>query len=192
MEKIKELIKVCNWMNASGFSPATSGNYSLRHNQNEFWVSASGVDKGNLQVEDFILMNTNGEVFSDKKVSDEAGIHARILELYPQAECVLHAHSIANTVVSLKSSKNLFMQGYEMQKAFVGNKDHKKEIEITILENNQNIQELAQEIKVYETPCFLIKGHGVYVWGKSISEAKRHLEGIEFLLQCQLELLKCR
>ena len=34
---------------------------------------------------------------------------------------------------------------------------------------------------------FLVKGHGLYAWGNSLREAKRHLEGIEFLLSCELQ-----
>jgi len=39
-------------------------------------------------------------------------------------------------------------------------------------------------------PCygFLLAGHGLYVWGKDIPTAKRHLEVFEFLLQCEREV----
>ena len=33
----------------------------------------------------------------------------------------------------------------------------------------------------------LLAGHGLYAWGRTMEEAKRHLEGIEFLLACALE-----
>ena len=36
----------------------------------------------------------------------------------------------------------------------------------------------------------LVRGHGLYVWGRSLDEAKRHLEGWEFLINCELERLK--
>ncbi|MBH0183915.1 MAG: hypothetical protein HP477_00420 [Nitrospira sp.] len=28
-------------------------------------------------------------------------------------------------------------------------------------------------------------GHGLYVWGRTLSDAKRHLETFEYLLQCE-------
>ena len=40
--------------------------------------------------------------------------------------------------------------------------------------------------------AYLIRGHGVYTWGKDIAECYRHLEAIEHLLGYQLELLKIR
>jgi methylthioribulose-1-phosphate dehydratase len=34
----------------------------------------------------------------------------------------------------------------------------------------------------------LVRGHGLYAWGRDMAEARRHLEGLEFLFACQLEL----
>jgi methylthioribulose-1-phosphate dehydratase len=30
---------------------------------------------------------------------------------------------------------------------------------------------------------FLIRGHGLYTWGRDVAEAKRHLEILEFLFE---------
>ena len=35
---------------------------------------------------------------------------------------------------------------------------------------------------------YLIAGHGLYAWGRDISEARRHLDAFEFMLGCELEL----
>jgi len=37
-----------------------------------------------------------------------------------------------------------------------------------------------------EEPCwgYLIRRHGMYTWGKDIAEARRHIEILEFLLEC--------
>ena len=32
---------------------------------------------------------------------------------------------------------------------------------------------------------FLMRGHGLYVWGASLEEAKRHLEVFEFLFEVE-------
>jgi methylthioribulose-1-phosphate dehydratase len=37
---------------------------------------------------------------------------------------------------------------------------------------------------------YLIDGHGLYAWGRDMHEARRHLEALEFLLGCELELRK--
>jgi methylthioribulose-1-phosphate dehydratase len=38
----------------------------------------------------------------------------------------------------------------------------------------------------------LIAKHGLYAWGHDFAMAKRHLEVWEFLLECELELLKIK
>ena len=32
---------------------------------------------------------------------------------------------------------------------------------------------------------FLIQKHGLYTWGDSLADARRHLEAIEFLMECE-------
>jgi methylthioribulose-1-phosphate dehydratase len=39
---------------------------------------------------------------------------------------------------------------------------------------------------------YLIAGHGLYAWGRDGAEAMRHLEAIEFMLECELDLRRLR
>jgi methylthioribulose-1-phosphate dehydratase len=39
---------------------------------------------------------------------------------------------------------------------------------------------------------YLIDGHGIYTWGRDMPETRRHLEALEFLLGCELDLLQLR
>ena len=39
---------------------------------------------------------------------------------------------------------------------------------------------------------YLIAGHGLYAWGRDISEARRHLDAFEFMLGCELEMRRLR
>jgi methylthioribulose-1-phosphate dehydratase len=36
--------------------------------------------------------------------------------------------------------------------------------------------------------AYLIDGHGIYTWGRDMPETRRHLEALEFLLACELDL----
>jgi methylthioribulose-1-phosphate dehydratase len=49
---------------------------------------------------------------------------------------------------------------------------------------------LNERIKELTNFGFLIYKHGIYAWGDSIFEAKRHLETWEFLLEAELTLSK--
>jgi methylthioribulose-1-phosphate dehydratase len=66
-----------------------------------------------------------------------------------------------------------------------------------VFANSQDMVELSQRVARWldETPQaygYLIDGHGIYAWGRDMSEAKRHLEAFEFLLDCELELRRLR
>jgi methylthioribulose-1-phosphate dehydratase len=58
-----------------------------------------------------------------------------------------------------------------------------------VFPNSQDIATLSIEIKDYltqnpQTYGFLLAGHGLYAWGNSLPEAKRHTEALEFLFRC--------
>lgn len=63
---------------------------------------------------------------------------------------------------------------------------------IAIFDNDQDIDALAQRIERYaeQTPLnygFLLRGHGLTCWGKDVAEARRQLEGLEFLFECEMQ-----
>ena len=202
-QSISELIEVGSWIHQQGWCPATSGNFSVRttveHSQETHClITASGVHKGHLNEEQFVMTDLAGNVVGpnqDKKPSAETLVHLMLYRLSNDINSVLHIHSIPNTVLSqLAESKTLLIQGFEMQKSIENQKTHEDTVELAVLDNTQDMTILAEQLKerwIKEDGLvggFLVRGHGAYFWGKNIQEAKRHLEGIEFILACMLEL----
>lgn len=148
--------------------------------------------------EDIIVVNLQGQAINNQeKPSAETLLHTSLYELFPATGAVLHTHSIAATVLSryLSGQACLALQGYEMQKALTGQSTHTAKLEIPIFENNQDIASLAREATSYfeqhpQVPAYLIRGHGLYTWGKDMQTCLRHIEALEFLLQCQIEQIK--
>jgi methylthioribulose-1-phosphate dehydratase len=193
LSQITELIAIARWIGDRGWCPATGGNFSLRLENNLCLVTASGVDKANLQEDDFLVVQLTGEIqVGNKKPSAETLLHTALYALSEEIGAVLHTHTVAATVLSnLVKANNLQVRGYEMQKALSNITTHETTVNIPILNNNQNISQLAEELQQrWLTDTFnygfLVRGHGLYAWGKDLPQAKRHLEGIEFLLSCQL------
>jgi methylthioribulose-1-phosphate dehydratase len=198
---VNELIAIANWIGNKGWCPATGGNFSARLDENLSLVTASGVDKANLQQDDFLVVRHTGEIHSgSKKPSAETLLHTALYSLSEDIGAVLHTHTIAATVLSNRSSQQyLDIQGYEMQKALNEIDSHETTVFLPILNNNQDIPQLAVELKErWHTETFhygfLVKGHGLYAWGENLKQAQRHLEGLEFLLSCELNrmLLEAR
>ena len=195
-----ELLSVIQWFHAKGWAPATSANYSFRNpapDQHTFTISRSGIDKGAFKATDFMEIDANGqalEAFRATKSSAETLIHTMLYE-QPNVQAVLHTHSVVNTVFSYKHRAETcaHITGFELLKGIAGVSTHETTISLPIFENAQDIANLSGHIR--ETlrnypgvPGFLLAGHGLYAWGSSIAEAKRHIEVFEFLLDCLNQL----
>ncbi|NIF00130.1 methylthioribulose 1-phosphate dehydratase [Pantoea sp. Acro-805] len=191
---LEHLVAACHWIGAKGWAPATGGNMSVRQGAEYCLLSASGKDKGNLTRDDFIQVEiATNLVPSGRKPSAETGLHTLIYRLFPQAGAVLHTHTVNSTVLSRVEKGNaLLLSGYEMQKTLAGQDTHLNTVAIPVFDNDQDIDALAQRIEAFAADMplqygFLLRGHGLTCWGKDVNEARRHLEGLEFLFECELQ-----
>ncbi|WP_312268857.1 methylthioribulose 1-phosphate dehydratase [Pseudescherichia sp.] len=192
--QLPALVEACHWLGAKGWAPATGGNMSVRENADWCWLSESGKDKGSLTVEDFLQVEiATDRAPSGRKPSAETGLHTLIYRLYPDANAVLHVHTVNATVLSrVEKLATLTLVGYEMQKSLSGQISHLDTVSIPLFDNDQDIPALARRIEDYarQTPLsygFLLRGHGLTCWGRSVAEARRHLEGLEFLFECEMQ-----
>ncbi|MFK3662554.1 methylthioribulose 1-phosphate dehydratase [Scandinavium sp. NPDC088450] len=189
------LVEACHWIGAKGWAPATGGNMSVREDAQWCWLSESGKDKGSLTNRDFLQVEiATNQAPSGRKPSAETGLHTLIYRLFPEANAVLHVHTVNATVLSrIEKSAELVLSGYEMQKSLSGQTSHLDSVPVAIFDNGQDIDALARRIEHYasERPLnygFLLRGHGLTCWGRDVAEARRHLEGLEFLFECELRL----
>jgi len=68
---------------------------------------------------------------------------------------------------------------------------------LPIIDNSQDMPALAESIgeKLNEHPNahgFLLRRHGLYSWGETLAQAKRHIEIFEFLLETMGRTLHIR
>ncbi|HKY63700.1 MAG TPA: methylthioribulose 1-phosphate dehydratase [bacterium] len=187
------MIEAGKFLFASGWSSATSSNYSTRLDDELIAITVSGKHKGRLTSDDIMLVDLAGRpVATDKKPSAETMLHTSLYARDRSIGAVLHTHSVHATVLSRLSAPNpLRIRDYEMQKAFSGITTHACEICIPIFDNTQNIAALAAEVENYlqnheNVFAYLIKGHGLYTWGQTMEDALRHVEALEFLFSCEL------
>ncbi len=194
-----DLVQVIHWINANGWSPATSTNYSMRHPENPelCYVSRSGVDKSTFKESDFILMDLQGHQVDQEhlqKASAETALHLTLLQ---RSDCsvVLHTHSLADTLLSRKHGAHghIELAGYELLKGLRNIDTHDTRVQVPILPNTQDIESMSEDLKQLLADAslnsgFLIESHGFYTWGRSLAEAKRHLEVFQFLFQCEWDM----
>ena len=192
--QLTHLVDACRWIGAKGWAPATGGNMSVRQDERLCWLSESGKDKGSLTTADFLQVSiADNHAPSGRKPSAETGLHTLIYRLYPQANAVLHVHTVNATVLSrVEKSSALLLNGFEMQKSLSGQTTHLDTVPVAIFDNDQDIDALAGRIAAYaeSNPLrygFLLRGHGLTCWGRDVAEARRHLEGLEFLFECEMQ-----
>jgi len=187
------LAAVARGFHARGWLLGTSGNLSavVQREPLRLAMSPSGVDKGELKPEQLLSIDEDARVVSGHsgKPSDETLLHLRIVK-DRGAGAVLHTHSVWNTMLSdLHTAEGgVAIEGYEMLKGLQGVRTHEHSEWLPIVENSQDMPSLAETIaqtldKHKDAHGFLVRRHGLYTWGETLAQAKRHIEIFEFLLE---------
>jgi methylthioribulose-1-phosphate dehydratase len=186
------LCTTAHWCYARGWVPATSGNFSVRDGV-RMLISPSGLDKGVMTRADLLETDLEGRATDpSKKPSAETGLHVVIYRDRPGTGAILHVHTIWNTILSgtFLAHGHVSLQGYELLKGLSGVGTHEYEEFVPILKNSQDYDALAAELaaalrKFEGAHGVLLSRHGLYTWGKSVAEARRNLEALEFLLEVE-------
>jgi len=174
-----------------GWALGTSGNFSavLRKDPLTLAITTSGVDKGLLEASDIVAIDAQGRVVQGSGTpSAETTLHLAIVRSRG-AGAVLHTHSVWSTILSEATGDgSLTIEGLEMLKGLTGVGTHAHREKLPIVENTQDWIAAAPRIEAIlrehpEAHGFLIRGHGLYTWGKDLAEAKRQIEILEFLFE---------
>lgn len=180
---------------AKGFTPATAGNFSIRMDADHAAITISGKDKGRLTEADIMVVDmANTPVATHHRPSAEAALHTHLYRRYPDVGAVLHTHSPTQTIAGLlyAGEGRVRLRDYELFKALRGHATHETEVDLPVVPNSQDMDVLTASVDaaldVANNWGYLIAGHGLYAWGRDISEARRHLDAFEFMLGCELEL----
>lgn len=182
--------------------PATSGNFSVRIDQNRAAITRSGVDKGALVPADILIQTLDAPL--DPRSSAEAPLHIALYRCHPEIGAIFHAHSPAASVISRVALEDgaVRLEGWELQKALKGIRTHEAVVEVPVFANDQDTAALSLRVDerfgsapadgAVLAPGYLLAGHGVYGWGVDAAEAWRHLEALETLFEQELSYRRSR
>ena len=189
---VRELVQIGRDFHGRGWALGTSGNFSavVQWEPLRLAITATGLDKGAIRPDQILEVDDAGQAYGTKaRASAETLLHLAIVR-ERKAGAVLHTHSIWSTALSAEHlpKKGIAVSGYEMLKGLDGVSTHTHEEWLPILANSQDMASLAEQVSdlLKQHPLchgFLLEGHGLYSWGKSLPEAKRHVEVLEFLLE---------
>ncbi|MGA9773161.1 MAG: methylthioribulose 1-phosphate dehydratase [Blastocatellia bacterium] len=175
-----------------GWVLGTSGNLSavVSREPLRIAITSSGLDKGELSVTDFLEIDADAKVIEGEgRPSAETLLHIAVAKLRG-AGAVLHTHSVWSNILSDAHADEggVIIEGYEMLKGLEGVSTHEHSEWLPVLENSQDMRSLARSVEAMlgehtDAHGFLLRRHGLYTWGSSLAEAKRHVEIFEFLLE---------
>lgn len=198
----QQLCDVGRFLFGRGWSPATSSNYSARLNEQHIAITSSGKSKGELTIADIMVVDLQGIAIAEhshQKPSAETLLHTLLYQREGHIGSVLHTHSVNATVLSRLYAKQGYIQleDYELLKALRGITTHETQQALPIFPNTQDMGVLSAQVAAYldqntTIHGYLIEGHGLYTWGDSIAEARRHIEACEFLFDCEVLTLQLR
>jgi len=176
-----------------GWALGTSGNFSAVtwRDPLRIAITASGLDKSALTAADIVEVDESARaVGGNGKPSAETHLHVAVVKTRG-AGAVMHTHSVWSTLLSRAHAKEggLAIEGFEMLKGLAGVATHEHREWIPIVPNAQDMPPLAARVEALlgEHPAchaFLLERHGLYTWGADIAEAVRHVEILEFLMEC--------
>jgi methylthioribulose-1-phosphate dehydratase len=184
-----------------GWVLGSSGNFSAVTSRDplRLAITSRGLDKGSITPAQIVGIDGAANlVRGEGQPSAEALLHLAIVRCM-NAGAVLHTHSVWSTVLSSThaSRGGVRLEGYEMLKGLEGVRTHQHCEWLPILENSQDMIELAERIsttlrRLSGIHGFLVREHGFYTWGASLQEAKRHVEILEFLMEVLVRSAQAR
>ena len=189
------LVEIARDFHARGWMHGTAGNLSARADAEHFWITVSGVPKGRLDENDFLLVRIKDGAVVERaragtKPSAETAIHRALYARFADAGACLHGHSVDGCLASgraKRGAKALRLPAIEMLKGFDIWQQNPK-VDLPLFENMLDVAKIAAEIgkRLQKNPpalsALLIRGHGATVWGRGLQDAYNRFECLEFIL----------
>jgi len=189
----RQLVDVGLGFYSRGWVMGTSGNFSavLAARPLRLLITPSAAHKGRLSVRDLLEVDGDGRVVGRAagKPSAETRLHLEIVKARG-AGAVLHTHSVWSTILSERHRDRggLTIEGLEMLKGLDGVTTHDHQEWVPILANDQDMGRLSSRLRGAlaghsAAHAVLLSGHGLYTWGRTVADAERHIEILEFLFE---------
>ena len=179
----QSIVDVMRSFEEQGFNHGSSGNISVREDEN-IWVTPTGATS-KMNPQDMSLVSLDGNHLKGKIPSSEWRIHTEIMRVHPEAGAVIHSH--ADSCVALSCLRKPLPPFHYMIASFGGNEVPCAEYQVF------GSDALAYEIvraMGHHRAC-LMASHGMVVWGRDLAHATLLAEKLEtlakqYILACQI------
>lgn len=193
--EIRNLIcELCHLFYHKGWASGTGGGISIRE-EDRIYMAPSSVQKERIHPKEIFILDLDGNILQ------QPGNGLRVSECKPlfmhayklrNAGAVLHSHSIHAMLATWIFDTHFRTANLEMQKGIdgVGAFDT---LEVPIIPNTAYESQLSDSLKEAieknpKTSAVLVRGHGVYIWGKNWIQAKTQAECYDYLFEAAVKL----
>ena len=185
---------------ARGWTPATSSNFSARLDARAFVVTASGLDKGELTEDGMLCVDLDGVPLFATGGRPSARRRCTA-SLYPalagRGGRAARPRARRDHDLGGRGRGEGRLERWEVLKALEGVTTHEHVEIVPVVENDQDLPRLAARAAerldaMAGAHAYLIAGHGLYTWGRTVADARRHVEALEHLFDCELRRMSAR
>lgn len=186
---------LCREFYRLGWATGTGGGISVRVGQS-IYMAPSGVQKERLQPDEIFVLDMNGDVQSAPATGNLRVSACRPLFMHAyqlrDAGAVLHSHSQNAVLATLLFDDTFRISGIEMIKGIHGSGVFDT-LEVPIIDNTAQESDLSDALRkaIVSHPrshAVLVRGHGVYVWGRDWVHAKTQAECYDYLFSTAIRM----
>jgi len=159
------VIAACRELARSGLTHGTSGNISLRRNEQSFYISPTGMAYDVLEPEDVPLMELDGRWFGRRRPSSEWRFHRDIFDSRREVGAIVHTHSRFATALACSGR---CIPAFHYMVAVAGGADIRCAPYHTF--GSQELSAAAIEALEGRRAC-LLANHGVIALGANLAAA---------------------
>ncbi|MDT7903205.1 MAG: class II aldolase/adducin family protein [Caldivirga sp.] len=177
----REIVRVMRALYERGLVSALGGNVSARvPGASEFWITPSGVFKGNVNVDDLVKVDLDGNVIEGVlRPSTETPFHAAIYRVRPDVNAVIHAHN----PVTL----GLALAGVNLKPISVEAVMTLRRVEVVpfAFPGTDQLAKLVADAALKGARAIILMNHGVVGLGANLLEAEAIVETLEEVATAQ-------
>ena len=165
-----------------GMTTTSGGNISIKDEEGNIWITPSGIDKGTLVPADIMKVAPDGRTEGCHTPSCELPFHREVYKCRPEARTVLHAHSPSLVAFSLvgKSPDASWVPGAEKICGKIAFSRYD-------IPGSLSLGKIIAKEFAAGADCVMMENHGAVVCGRTIEEAFRRFETLDFLARIQIQ-----
>ncbi len=181
LELRRGLVRCGRWLSRLGFMPGTSGNLSVRLDDDTLLATPTGASKFLLRSSDMVVVRLDGtQLAGARRVTSEIGMHLAIYRQRPDVQAVIHSHPPIATAFAC-SGRGLDESLCQEAIMTLGSVPLAS---YATTGTHEVAASLAPHIDRHS--AILMANHGAVAYGDSLLDAFQKMETVEHLAQVRL------